>query len=489
MVLAWTTPDQSGLDMLRQLRDAVPGARIVVRSSRPGADAALVTLEAGVDAYVETTDLAALVAAVVRLAADDPSDSGIVAGLRAAVQGRRSAPPQETKPFRVLVVDDDPTARRLLRLSLELEGAEVTDAASLSEARDQIGHHFDGVVLDRRLPDGDGLDLLPVLAKRHPQASIVVCSNLEDHVDPWFVLHVPKTDIASVVSALGLVRRVHPSILGLALRDNPSTEARLSAPVSGIVGRWTARLGSQLANPPVSAAHALITQLVNALNGQEGGAEGDAVLLEAADPGRRAEVSVRQLVDLRELLTGELGRQLDGDDRAGPLATVNRELDTWILAVVARDVERLHQRASTDPLTGLLNRRAFDETLTQEVARAARNRRPFTVMMIDLDGLKAINDRDGHPAGDAALVAMAKAIRGALRVSDSAYRVGGDEFVILLPETPKRFVPGVIERVQGGGAPAFSWGAATYLEDTEEGEMVIDLADRQLLGRRHDRRA
>jgi hypothetical protein len=138
-----------------------------------------------------------------------------------------------------------------------LEDAKVTEAASLAEARSELDRHFDGVVLDRRLPDGDGLDLLPLLAQRHPQASVVVCSNLEDHAEPWFVLHVPKTDMESVVSALGVVRKGKPSL---------PVESRLGAPVTEIVRRWIARMGRQLSDPPVSATHGLISQLVHALD-------------------------------------------------------------------------------------------------------------------------------------------------------------------------------------------------------------------------------
>lgn len=481
VVLAWTDADQAGLDLLGQLRHAVAGARIIVRSSRPAGEAALAALEGGVGEYVETMDLAELVASVRRLA-----EVGVEAVPR-IMAGERSAGPKGPfrplggrDPYRVLVVDDDPTARRLLRLSLELEGAEVAEAASLAQARDELVFHFDGVVLDRRLPDGDGLELLPLLAERHPQASVVVCSNLEDHAEPWFVLHVPKTDMESVVSALGLTRKGSPGI---------PIEVRLGASLAEIVRRFIARLGRQLGDPAVPAVHGLVTQLVHALDRSDARSGDDPIVLETPEQRHRAEVTVRQLVDLRELLTAEVGRQLNRDSRAGLLAAVGREIDRWILAVVSRDVERLRQEASLDPLTGLLNRRAFDEALSQEIARATRYRRPFSVAMADLDGLKAINDRDGHPAGDAALVAMAGAIRSSLRVSDCAYRVGGDEFVILLPETPKRLVADVIERIQAGGAPAFSWGAATYLEDTEDSDTVIDLADRQLLARRRASRA
>ena len=464
VVVAWTSPGPAELELLRRLRQVVPESKIVVRSSRPAVGAAAACLQAGADEHLDTTDLGDLVAAVVRHPCAVPDGHGTAAS-------------------RVLVIDDDSTARRLLRLSIELEGGEVTEAGTMDEVRELVDQHFDGIVLDRRLPDGDGLDLLPLLAERHPRASVVVCSNVEDRAEPWFVLHVPKTDMESVVRALGLVRRDPLSA---------PLEASLGAPLPEIVRRWLTRLGGRLTNPPTAAAHDLVRQLVHALHrpwGSLDGRKSEPSNVDGDSDGRRLEVSVRQLVDLRELLTGEFGRQLSGDSRAGPLASVNRELDIWVLAAVARDVRRLRHEASTDALTGLANRRAFEEALSLEVARSCRYRRPFSVVMVDLDGLKAINDHEGHAAGDLALVEMAMAIRCSLRVNDCAYRVGGDEFVIMLPETPKGLVTDVIERVQAFSPPAFSWGASTFLEDSEDSATVIDLADQALLARRRANRA
>ncbi|HEX2700794.1 MAG TPA: diguanylate cyclase [Acidimicrobiales bacterium] len=474
VVLGWPTSGDSPVDDLRRLCETVPDARIVVTSTRPAVEEARLVLRAGADRYVDTNDLSGLVSAVTR--------SSPVGSARAG-QGTLATDPHgpehegETRPLRVLVVDDDVTARRLLRLGLELGGAAVSEAASLAQARRLLVDHVDGVVLDRRLSDGDGLELLPLLAERHPEANVVVCSNMDDHAEPWFVAHVPKTDMDGVVSALGLSRRQPPSLF---------TDVRFGTSLPEIVARWSTRLGRELSAPPVAAVHAFVGQVVHALAVPEAPAPatGNGVV----GP-QDAEVTVRQLVDLREMVTAEIGRQLDSAESGAVLAAVNRELDIWILGVVGRDVERLRRQASTDALTGLLNRRAFDEALSQEVARASRYRRPFSVAMVDLDGLKLINDRDGHPAGDAALVAMATAIRRSLRLSDRAYRVGGDEFVILLPETPKRLVQGIIDRFSSEGAPAFSWGAATYLEDTDDSDTVIDLADRQLLARRRATRA
>ncbi|HEX2087546.1 MAG TPA: diguanylate cyclase, partial [Solirubrobacteraceae bacterium] len=90
--------------------------------------------------------------------------------------------------------------------------------------------------------------------------------------------------------------------------------------------------------------------------------------------------------------------------------------------------------ARTDPLTGLANLRAWDEALSRELARATRSGRPFSVVMLDFDGLKLINDREGHQAGDRALRTAVAAWQDALRETDVLARVGGDEFGVALPD-------------------------------------------------------
>ncbi|WP_205687338.1 sensor domain-containing diguanylate cyclase [Cellulomonas endophytica] len=100
-----------------------------------------------------------------------------------------------------------------------------------------------------------------------------------------------------------------------------------------------------------------------------------------------------------------------------------------------RRLERAEGDATTDALTGLGNRRGWDAVLAAEEARAVRYGHPAAVVVLDVDGLKAVNDRDGHDAGDALLRRCAAALRGSARSADYLARLGGDEFAVLAVET------------------------------------------------------
>jgi diguanylate cyclase (GGDEF)-like protein/putative nucleotidyltransferase with HDIG domain len=97
------------------------------------------------------------------------------------------------------------------------------------------------------------------------------------------------------------------------------------------------------------------------------------------------------------------------------------------------ELERLSEMASNDPLTGLRNHRVFQEDLARELQRAGRSGTPLALVLLDLDDLKTLNDSQGHQAGDQQIRALADALRANLRATDTGYRIGGDEFAVLLP--------------------------------------------------------
>ncbi len=173
---------------------------------------------------------------------------------------------------------------------------------------------------------------------------------------------------------------------------------------------------------------------------------------------------------------------------------------TWLLAFVAIAYASHQRRAMqgvidlwrTDPLTGLYNRSQLFVTLEQEVSRTRRSDRGFCVLMMDLDGLKAINDQAGHLRGDEVLRAVGAVIAGSIRNVDSAYRYGGDEFVVLLPETDIVGAFFVAEKIrigaeevgtaQGAGEPitSVSIGLVSHPEDGTSAEQLIAAADRAM---------
>ncbi|MBH9551810.1 GGDEF domain-containing protein [Inhella gelatinilytica] len=104
--------------------------------------------------------------------------------------------------------------------------------------------------------------------------------------------------------------------------------------------------------------------------------------------------------------------------------------------VVARLLQIIRRQALIDPLTGVANRRHFNEQLALALARQRRNGQPLCLMLLDLDHFKPLNDRHGHAAGDAALVQVAQRLKASLREVDLAARIGGEEFALLLPDTP-----------------------------------------------------
>lgn len=133
------------------------------------------------------------------------------------------------------------------------------------------------------------------------------------------------------------------------------------------------------------------------------------------------------------------------------LMRMRRQLADQIesLAKVESLASEVFKLAALDQLTGLYNRRSGEQRLEQEMSRAQRHGRPLTMLLLDVDGLKLINDAHGHAAGDLTLRTFADRLQRAIRGSDLAVRLGGDEFMVLLPECRAEEVRHVLSRLDG----------------------------------------
>jgi diguanylate cyclase (GGDEF)-like protein len=208
-------------------------------------------------------------------------------------------------------------------------------------------------------------------------------------------------------------------------------------------------------------------------------------------------------VPLRDQSGAVVGR-IWADDPADRLLPSKTRLEVLALfanqatmaIISAGQIERLRVLADEDALTGLHNRRAFMRELAVEVERSLRYARPLTLVLGDLDHFKLLNDTHGHPGGDRALCHVAHVLKTGLRIGDGAFRIGGDEFALLLPETSGSQAAAAVRRLSDAFElhtdPPFtglrvSCGVATLPFDAADAETLIRQADNALYAEKRAR--
>ncbi len=160
------------------------------------------------------------------------------------------------------------------------------------------------------------------------------------------------------------------------------------------------------------------------------------------------------------------------------------------------ELKKIKLNAVTDPLTGLYNRRLFTEYFEKELNRARRYGLPLGIVILDLHRFKEVNDKYGHPRGDDVLRAAAATLQKALRTSDSAFRIGGDEFALLLPQTDAAQALALGRRIEAVFAETLrplqltfavtmDHGVATYPQDGDQSDQLIRVADERLYRFKH----
>jgi diguanylate cyclase (GGDEF)-like protein len=249
--------------------------------------------------------------------------------------------------------------------------------------------------------------------------------------------------------------------------------------------RWDPELPPDTVPPAVEPVIEAVADALRRPQPIGWGADEDMADAVDAFTDRAGPAAIEELVCLREALSRRLRGRVPGAEAEETWARLQMTIDRAMAHAARRAFSQLERVAWFDALTGVMNRRSFEADISRELGRVLRHGGRFSLVMLDLDGLKTINDTLGHTVGDARLQALGTALQGSTRREDTAYRLGGDEFAVLLPGASTAQAAQVMARVAEAAAPArFSWGVAACPSDGTTSEALISAADARLYRRR-----
>jgi diguanylate cyclase (GGDEF)-like protein len=393
----------------------------------------------------------------------------------------------------VLLADDDEAYLDATRLLLEREGHHVLTARDGEAALALLaGAHVDLLLLDFYMQGMTGEDVVGELRKTHPMLQVILQTGYASEQPPRALLK--RLDIQGYhdksegpdkllmwvdvgLKAAHSARLVHKSRQGLRYILDATPELHRLQPLEsllqGIILQVTGLFG--VANSFVASRTRHDPDPAGAPSCFLAMCEDEAGATVHAATGHYAHAGALDGPALAGRLTQALDRAMDSrhtlvdsDATIVPLCVADQVIgviyldkpirgdqDLELLSVFANQAAvairnaQLFEMATVDPLTGVHVRRFVEQWTIIEIRKACRHGGPLTLLMVDMDGLKRINDDSGHLAGDEALAAMGRMLRATVREGDLAGRYGGDEFVIVLPETDEIGAAQVAARLLG----------------------------------------
>jgi putative two-component system response regulator len=464
-------------------------------------------------------------------------DVGSQSNFAATIALGHSGPAEAYRPS-VLVVEDDPRSARVACAHLENAGYRVSVAHSAIEAQQQVQALLPDLLLcDLCLPDMDGISLISWLRGRSESANmpIALITSCDDRQVLARALDAGADDfLAKPVNPLELRSRVRSLLRSKAVADElrKREQAALSfgcrreldRDPEGGTGAALGRPVALIVEDNPHECHLLQIHLedlgcetrcaTNGAAGMQAAAEflPDLIVLDILLPdqsgydfitwlqsnpafGHARTLVVSGMSEVQDRVKAlELGADdfiVKGFDRSEFDARVRRllRLKKSLDSLNSR-CEKALQLAVTDSLTGLYTFGFMQETLQSQLNHARQYGQPYSLIFADVDHFKRVNDHSGHAAGDTALRTVARALRGLVRQSDTLVRYGGEEFVVLLPNTNRADAVKLAERMRETVAamtidcqrgPGFqvtmSFGVAAYPVDAADGELLLQRGD------------
>ncbi|MEO0881708.1 MAG: PleD family two-component system response regulator [Pseudomonadota bacterium] len=419
---------------------------------------------------------------------------------------------------RILVVDDILANRRLLQAKLEARYYDVLMASGGQEAIELARQHRPDVILmDVMMPGMDGYEATRQL-KTDPLTShipvvMVTALSQQEHrlqgleagADDFIIKPFDDFGLLSRINALSRYNAVASELrqreagAGLQYSEIAKDSPEMAGPPRVIIVEENLRAASKLAGYLNNAGHQAVTV-------HEAGppdAEGTDVMVlsltgQSFDPLRlcaKFKISERtraiaiivicdHSTEDKAIRALELGASdiiqspVDPQELTARVLTQTRR--TRYIDVLRRRVDRGIELSIIDPLTGLHNRRYMMSQMLQLMQRTAHGDKPTSVVALDIDHFKSVNDTMGHDAGDRVLVEFAERLKRSVRPKDIVCRQGGEEFIVIMPETPVELACGVAERVrQSVAADPFVFGNdGSEINVTVSAGVATDIAGR-----------